>query len=185
MRALFKNSIYLVLALFVAGTAVNVSAAEEGAACVGSVTTPPEGLAEVDDPTLLQAALGETGKGKLCTGKTFVAEKPVTVYRVWDGSKSYTALGSWWSFSPPEGPRDSYQKANIICPGWSALNRMSACRLKVGAHIAVGPGQSAQCPEGLYAQSAVNQVYIPNDTRKGQVFVDNCSTPVDWPAATQ
>lgn len=145
--------------------------------------TPPEGLVEVTDNTLLTSAIDVPGKGKLCKGKVFVAEKEVTVYRVWDASKSYTLYGGWWSFSRPTGPRDQYQAANDICPEWSALDKMSTCTIKVGAHVAVGPGQSAQCNAGLLPASAINQVYIPNDSRNNVLYVENCNAGVEWPVA--
>src|SRR3954447_17762001 len=50
-------------------------------ACPGKVDT-HDGLQEVTDEALLKQALGEPGKGSLCTGKVFQAVKPVTVYRV-------------------------------------------------------------------------------------------------------
>jgi len=152
-----------------------------GTVCAGGVMPPPAGLSEVTDPALLETALGAAGQGKLCAGKVFVVEQPVTVYRVWDSAKSYTALGRWWSFELPEGPKSDYRKDNDICPAWSALNQMSSCRLKVGAKIVVGPGQSAQCKCFKYPKSAVNQVFIPNDTRNHHVDVEFCTSGVDWP----
>ena len=151
-----------------------------GPHCVG-VAPPPPGLVEVDDAPLLQAARGAPGLGGLCIGKVFLVERPVAVYRVWDGARRHTALGRWWSFSPPQGSRDDYRRANVICPAWSALDRLSACTLKPGARIVVGPGQSAECADGPYPASAVNQVYVPNDVRQGQVFVDDCSAEALWP----
>lgn|GEM_PF-3775129 len=50
--------------------------------CVGAIVTPPEGMVAASDEALLAAAIGEPGKGALCKGQVFVAEKPVTVYRV-------------------------------------------------------------------------------------------------------
>lgn len=107
----------------------------------------------------------------------------VLVYRVWDASKPYTALGGWWSLQIPQGPRDTYRHANEICPTWSALNRLSQYTLKPGTKVALGPGQSAQCSDSLrYPASAVNQVYIPNDAQHQQVFVENCQDDGNWPA---
>jgi len=156
-------------------------------ACMGTVQAPPPGLVEAQDPALLAKALGAPQQGKLCSGKVFVATQPgarVTVYRVWDASKSYTALGSWWSFDAPQGPRDAYRRANEICPAWSALNKASRCTIKPGTEIVVGPGQSAQCDASLsYPPSAVNQVYIANDAQHGQVQVDQCEDLGEWPSA--
>lgn len=150
-------------------------------ACVGDVIAPPAGMKETTDEALLASALGAPGKGALCKGKVFVAEKPVTVYRVWDKDKAYTLYGRWWSFSLPVGPRDKYQVDNDICPEWSPLNIMSSCTIKVGTKVVVGPGQSAQCTDRLLPASAVNQVYIPNDSRNNVLFVENCSAGTAWP----
>jgi hypothetical protein len=189
VRIIIKNSCAYLAFAFIAGCA-NISPIQEnfiagidGKACIGTVMTPPLGLVETDDAELLKTAQGESGQGKLCVGKVFVAEQPVTVYRVWDRSRSYTAYGSWWSLSDPQGPRDSYQKEEDICPEWSALDRMSACSLKVGAKVVIGPGQSVNCNNDLsYPPSAVNQVYIPNDSRNNKVFVENCSAGAEWPS---
>lgn len=165
-------------------TAPATSAASASAAdnCIGTVLPPSAGLHEISDNALLQAATGAPGKGALCKGKVFVADNEVTVYRVWDAAKPYTLYGSWWSFSLPAGPRDKYRLENDICPEWSALNRMSACKIKIGAKIAVGPGQSAQCASGtLLPPSPMNQVYIPNDGRNNVLYVEQCDDGADWP----
>jgi len=153
----------------------------DGNACVGAIVKPPIGLREVHDNTLLQSALGASGKGMLCAGKVFEVEQPVVVYRVWDSSKTYTLNGRWWSLNIPQGPKDRYQNANDICPEWSALDRMSQCTLKPGAHIVIGPGQSATCATGLIPASATNQVYVPNDGQKNQLYIENCTQGTTWP----
>jgi hypothetical protein len=184
-----KNSYaYFVFALIAGCTNISpiqdtTIAGIDGKACIGTIIAPPAGLVETDDTELLKTAQGESGQGKLCAGKVFVAEKPVAVYRVWDSAHSYTSYGSWWSLSDPQGPKDNYRKEEDICPEWSALDRMSACFLKIGAKVVIGPGQSVNCNNSLsYPPSAVNQVYIPNDSRNNKVFVENCSAGVDWPS---
>ncbi len=150
--------------------------------CVGNIQAPAVGLEATSDPELLQSALGQPDKGQLCMGQVFVATAPVKVYRVWDQAKSYTLYGRWWSFMLPKGPTDQYREANAICPNWSVLNQMSSCTLKVGSKIVVGPGQSADCGEGLvYPKSAVNQVYINNDSRNNVLWVENCDPGSNWP----
>lgn len=149
--------------------------------CVGDVLTPPAGMVLAEDDALLASAIGAPGKSKLCKGKVFVAEKPVTVYRVWDSAKSYTLYGNWWSFSLPKGPRNKYQVDNDICPEWSPLNIMSSCTIKVGTKVVVGPSQSAQCTASLLPASAVNQVYIPNDSRNNLLYVETCTSGAIWP----
>jgi len=153
----------------------------DGIACVGQVNPPPAGLVAADDDALLKTVLGSSGKGMLCAGKVYQATQPVTVYRVWDATKTYTLYGGWWSFNQPQGPRDRYQVENDICPEWSALDRMSSCSIKVGAKIVVGPGQSATCEQSTLPKSAANQVFIPNDSRNNVLFVENCSEGVVWP----
>jgi hypothetical protein len=188
VRILFKSSYaYLAFALIagcanISPTQENLAVGIDGKACVGTVMAPPLGLVEADDTELLQAAQGATGQGKLCAGKVFVAEKPVTVHRVWDSARPYTVYGSWWSLSDPQGPRDSYRKEEDICPEWSALDRTSTCTIKVGTRVVIGPGQSVNCKGDLsYPPSAVNQVYIPNDSQNNQVFIENCTAAAQWP----
>jgi hypothetical protein len=157
-------------------------ASMDGAACVGKIAPVPDGLKEVTDETLLQSSMGLSGKGQLCTGRVYEATKPVTVYRVWMKEKSYTQIGRWWSFQAPAGTRESYRQENEICPEWSALDMVSTCTIQVGARIVVGPGQSATCEGGLtYEKSSINQVFINNDTRQNQVYVENCTEGTPWP----
>lgn len=155
-------------------TAMPAMGPVDGVACVGSIDAVPEGAKEVVDEPLAKSAIDETGKGKLCMTRVFEVIAPIKVYRVWNSQKSYTELGKWWSFSKPAGPVDVYREQNAICPEWSDLDRVSVCELKIGSHFAVGPGQSATCAATKYEKSAVNQVFIPNDTREEKVFVDHC-----------
>ena len=161
--------------------ALALGAAAHAQSCVGEVVKPPEGLREVQDDALLASALGQPGKGALCKGKVFQADQPVTLYRVYDASKSYTLYGRWWSLEVPQGPRSQYQQQNAICPEWSPLNVVSACKLKVGSRVVIGPGQSAQCVGSSIPASAVNQVYVPNDSRHNVLFVENCTEAQAWP----
>jgi hypothetical protein len=152
-------------------------------ACPGTIEA-RDGLQEVTDEPLLKQALGAPGKGSLCTGKVYEARKAVTVYRVWNKAKAYTQLGRWWSFQRPSGPVEAYRAANAICPEWSALDVVSECRLKAGARIVVGPGQSATCEKGAFPASPTNQVFVPNDTRdpaNQKVFVEACTPGAAWP----
>ena len=181
-KILILSSILCLVSCAAPITAPPTALGVDGQACMGNVIKPPAGLKEIQDDALLNSVLAPTGKGMLCTGKVFSVEKPVIVYRVWDASKAYTAYGRWWSLNLPKGPKPAYQKANDICPSWSALDRMSQCTLKVGAHVVIGPGQSAQCEDGLYPASATNQVFVANNSAAGQVFVENCTAGEVWPA---
>jgi hypothetical protein len=153
----------------------------DGVACTGEILPPPPGLKEVKDEALLNKALGATDKGNMCAGKVYEVTGKVTVYRVWNSAKSYTALGSWWAFTPPKGPVDTFRRDYVICPEWSDLDRSSSCTLKPGAHIVIGPGQSATCRDTRFPKSATNQIYIPNDSRKNEVYVDDCTSGSPWP----
>ncbi|TKC86789.1 hypothetical protein FAZ69_19245 [Trinickia terrae] len=156
----------------------------ETAACTGSINV-PYGLVEVADDTLLKQVVQPAGKGGLCDAKVFKVAQPLTVYRVWDQANQNSQYGRWWSFNPPAGPVGTYRAANAICPEWSALNRVKQCRLKVGAEIVIGPGQSALCSNNLtYPQSATNQVFVPNDTRDPKnlkLDVGDCLADAAWP----
>ena len=134
------------------------------------------------EPPGPSATLGAAGQGKLCAGRVFEARRPLKVYRLWTEAKAYTELGGWWTLTLPSGSRDAYRQANVICPEWSALDVLSACEIKVGARFVLGPGQSARCQVGEIGGSAVNQVFLPNDTRVQRVFVENCQRLGAWPA---
>jgi hypothetical protein len=152
-------------------------------ACAGTVET-TDGLQAVDDASLLKQAVGDPGKGMLCTAKVFEAMKPIKVYRVWDKSKPGTQLGRWWSFAKPAGPVEAYRTANEICPEWSGLDIESECTLKAGSHVVVGTGQSATCAKGSYPVSPTNQVFINNDTRdpaNPKLLVEGCTAGASWP----
>jgi hypothetical protein len=155
--------------------------AQEIATCVGEIAPPLPGLEAVSDPALLAQAVAEDGKGGLCIGQVYQVTQPVTVFRVWNKDKAYTKYGRWWSFNEPTGSREEYRKANDICPSWSELNQVSHCKLKVGSHIVVGPGQSAQCKAMKLPKSPVNQVFVPNDSRNNQLFVEECTEGESWP----
>lgn len=180
------TSLYLVF-IFLAGCAGITSTTEQplsgidGIACVGKIDNPPEGLVEATDTRLLNGTLKASGDGELCAGKVFITTQPVTVYRVWNSKKDYTRYGKWWSFQFPKGPRQQYRRDNVICPSWSALDRMTTCTIKPGTKIVVGPGQSAKCKNTTYEKSAVNQVFIPNDSRKKVILVEKCTAGIDWP----
>ncbi len=156
----------------------------DGIACVGSLQQPPPGLTPVQDAALLQQALGATGAGKICAGQVFQAKQPVRLYRVWDGSKSYTKLGQWWSAELPQGPKAAYQRANAICPAWSALDQHVSCQLKPGSLVVIGNTQSADCAaDGVLEKNANQQWFVANDGRNNQYLVDNCQELGNWPTA--
>lgn len=154
------------------------------ASCAGDIVV-PYGLSEVSDDAMLKQTVQAPGKGGLCVGRVFRVQQALAVYRVWDSASPNSQYGRWWSFAPPAGPREAYRNANEICPEWSALNRVTQCRLKVGSEIVLGPGQSAQCANGkLFPPSPANQVFVPNDTRDPdhpKLVVSDCQPDVAWP----
>lgn len=157
----------------------------DGAACVGHAPSQVNGFKAVKDEDLMRYAQGITDKGGLCDSKTFKAIEPVTVYRVYDGSKPHTATGRWWSFTTPTPPKDQYRKDNAICPEWSNLDRMTVCKIKVGTVVALGTTQSATCADGTtYPKNATIQVYIPNDGKNQVILVDDCKEQGEWPSTT-
>jgi hypothetical protein len=156
------------------------SPAPTAGACPGEIHA-VAGLKEVDDPALLQQALGKSGEGKLCAGKVFEATAPITVHRVWNKSEARTLQGRWWSFERPRGPTDDYRRQNAVCPEWSPLDVVSTCRVKVGARLVVGSGQSVTCKETSFPASPVNQVFIPNDGKNNVLYVEDCSPGDPWP----
>jgi hypothetical protein len=153
----------------------------EGNRCNGEIEARQEGLVEVTDNELLEKAVRPINIGGICTGKVYQANKPVTVYRVWNKENAGSEIGRWWTFKPPTGTRENYRKDYDICKSWNALNRMTSCTIKIGAKIVVGPGQSAYCKKSgtIYPQSPFNQVYIDND--RGEPLVENCKPSIKWP----
>lgn len=147
--------------------------------CPGAIEI-PEGFVAVDDAALLARALGTPTHGGLCEGRAYEVRTAVRVYRVWDHARPASARGRWWSLTRAQGPVDRYREQNAICPEWSALDRVSVCTLRVGARVALGPGQSATCANGsTYPASATNQLYVPNDEHLG--YIVDCDEGAAWP----
>jgi hypothetical protein len=173
-----KFATYKVLAVTFFGMVTTLSGAND---CVGGLVMPPVGMVRATDDALLASAIGAPGAGQLCAGTVFQATGQVKVYRVYDSSKPYTLYQRWWTFALPVYPREKYQLDHDICPEWSPLNIMSSCTIKVGTKVVVGPSQSVQCTSTLMPASAVNMVYIPNDSRNNVTLVENCTPGTVWP----
>lgn len=151
--------------------------------CVGTITA-PEGFRVIDDAALHGQAVGAPGAGKLCEASTYEVTAPVRVYRVWNSAQTFSADGRWWTLTPPTGTREAYRTANAVCPEWSALDRVRACDLTVGTHVALGTGQSVRCEGGAtFAVSEALQLFVPNDTRATppRLFVEHCTESAPWP----
>ena len=72
--------------------------------CNGQVISTPDGMREVQDDALLKTALGEPGKGSLCTAKVFEVQQPVRLFRVYNAAQPASLYGRWWSLQVPVGP---------------------------------------------------------------------------------
>jgi hypothetical protein len=163
------------------GVAKPVGTASAGS-CAGAVDAAPSGTRPADDAELLAKALGQPEQGKLCSGQVLEAATPLVLYRVWQRDKPYTERGRWWSIDRPTGTRERYRADNAICSEWSSLDVVSRCTLRAGARLVLGPGQSARCEGGAVLEaSAVNQVYVDQDTRAGRDYFDDCETLGDFP----
>jgi hypothetical protein len=147
--------------------------------CAGSINV-PSGLTPVENPSLLNMALGAPGKGGLCLGEVFEVKKKHLVYRVYS-SNTENQFGHWWTFDKPDNvSRAEYRQVEDICTSWSELDLMVACELVLDTELALGPGQSANCPgppSMTYPASPNNQIYFAS----AQLSVAQCSTPVSWP----
>jgi len=134
--------------------------------CLGN-TEPPEQLADkfkaIEDEALLQQALGEPEKGKLCQGQVYKTEQnsEITIYRAWNSTNPNSKLGNWWAFHIPQGKVAQYRSDYEICYQWSPLDKLIQCKLAGGAKVVIGNGQSAECsPYLTYPASAEKQIYI-------------------------
>lgn len=156
----------------------------DGVACVGQAPSSMSGMQPIQDAALVAKAQMKTGAGGVCTAQAFKAEVPVKVFRVFDGTKPWSAMGGWWALTRPQGPRDAYRELNAICPSWSALDELVSCDVKPGSALVLGTTQSVECPDGkTYPKTAEIQVYMPNDTRNNQLYVENCTKLGAWPGA--
>ena len=138
----------------------------QASTCLGTVALPPEmkDLFEpVEDKTLLSLALGQPEKGGLCQGKVYQAKTTIdlTLFRSWNSTNTGSRIGKWWSLNKPTGEVSKYRHNYEICYQWSPLDKLTQCKLKAGAVIVLGTGQSAFCSDYLsYPVSGVQQIYI-------------------------
>lgn len=136
------------------------------AACLGSAALPAAVAGQFDaieDPALLQQALGEPEQGKLCQGQVYrsKADTRVAIFRAWNSTNPNSQYGQWWAFDQPSGPVAQYRADYEICYQWSPLDKLASCTLKAGTKVVVGTGQSAKCSEYLsYPVSETQQIFI-------------------------
>ncbi len=187
-----KKIAALSLSLFVAGCSTletvdapttSSPAVASALECPGTTELPAqfkEFFEAVEDPELLNKALGEPDKGGLCKGQVYVSkvELPVNFFRAWNSTNPYSEFGRWWAFGIPEGSTSQYREDYEICFQWSPLDRLVSCPLKANQKIVVGPGQSAVCSEYLsYPASSALQIYI--DNANDAFEKDECLKAVD------
>ncbi|MCB2264449.1 MAG: hypothetical protein LGR52_16155 [Candidatus Thiosymbion ectosymbiont of Robbea hypermnestra] len=145
-------------------------------ACPGSVKLAAERFAAfepIEDPALLNAALGAPKEGGLCQGQVYKVKENarVTLYRVWNSTNPESRLGKWWALDRPEGKVTEYRTDYDICYQWSPLDKLTHCEFTAGTKVVIGTGQSAECSQYLtYPSSSVQQVYLEQATES----VANC-----------
>lgn len=161
--------------------------------CIGVIDSHPEALDlitgsfDITDVNVLKNSVLPKDNGGLCMGSIFKVKKPIVVYRVWNSSDTSSLKGRWWTFDKPIGTLEDFRKDYGVCCQWGPKDTLSACTLKVGSKIVVGPGQSVDCTHAenrggdgcndtRYEISAKNQVYIHDPVNN----VENCNG-VDWP----
>jgi hypothetical protein len=106
-------------------------------------------------------AVGKEGDGRLCQAKAFRVKAALSVHRIWDGSKPESRIGRWWGLEAPRGPTADYRRAYAICSEWSAANRSVSCKVKAGAEVVLGTGQSAKCADGtVYPAASTVQMFV-------------------------
>ena len=159
-------------------TPAKATAPATAAACAGPIATPPPGLVKADEPAP-GWSIGEPGKGSLCAGQVFVAQGPVTVYRIfsasWKDSKLAGPRGAFWTLDKPTGTAATYRTVHEICKEWNDLDMLNECKIEVGARVVLGPGQSVTCDKSdtSYPRSATNQIVLVKKA-DGSVPVVDC-----------
>ncbi|MEP7122475.1 MAG: hypothetical protein ABJE95_16255 [Byssovorax sp.] len=154
-------------------------------ACAGPVATPPPGLVKADEAPP-GWSIGAPGKGSLCAGQVFVAQGPVTVYRVFSASYQTSKLagpaGAFWTLDKPSGTAANYRNVYEICKEWNDLDMLNECTIEVGAKVVLGPGQSATCDKSAtsYPRSAANQIVLVKKADGSVPVVDCKESAQEW-----
>jgi hypothetical protein len=136
------------------------SSAPAPLACPGAIPAVAD-LELAPELPIAAKALGKEGDGRLCQAKAFRVKASMTVHRVWDGAKPESRIGRWWALEAPRGTTADYRRAYAICSEWSAANRSVSCKLKAGAEVVLGTGQSAKCADGtVYPAASTLQMFV-------------------------
>lgn len=150
----------------------------DGLACVGSTPTELPGFHQQFSSLVPAESKGKTGQGKLCSGRAFVSDQEVMVYRLWDSMKN-NRFSEWWTFEAPSGTRQDYRAKYSICEHWNSLDRILACTLPLGTLVIVGTTQSAVCESGpSFEKTSALQLYIPKARKEASTW--SCRES-DWP----
>jgi hypothetical protein len=90
--------------------------------------------------------------GSVSRADIVVANQSVTIYRAYTAAPFDCAvkspageLGSWWSLTKPDLPKQGYRESVDICPAWNDLSMITTCTLAAGTVVLVGPTQSISC----------------------------------------
>ena len=169
-----RNALSFVLILTLAGcTSYPIEKGNQinGLPCAGNADLPETFAGKfeaVEDPDLLNQALGSPNQGKLCHGQVYQSKENarITLFRAWNSTNPNSKFGKWWAFQEPAGKVSTYRSEYEICYQWSPLDMLVTCTLKPQTKVVVGTGQSAVCSEYLtYPVSETKQIYIADPTQ--------------------
>ena len=89
------------------------------------------------------------GEGGICAGKIYKVTGALHVYRVTSESSFPKAFGGWWSGRKADeayATKKAWRFRNEVCTPWNpAADHHFSCKVKKGALIAIGSGQSVDC----------------------------------------
>ncbi len=124
-----------------------------------------------------------TGEGGICTGKIYKVTGALHVYRVTSESSFPKAFGGWWSGRKSDeayASKKAWRFRNEVCTPWNpSADHHFSCKVKRGAFIAIGSGQSVDCAKlnsGSEKFPATGIVQIAVDSRKDIAAAD-CTPP--------
>ena len=97
----------------------------------------------VDNPELLQSALGEPQQGKALPSQVYESTQPATVilYRAYNSTNPNSRFGELVGWAKPSGTVSEYRANYEICYQWSPLDKLVRCELKPGVQVVVGNGR--------------------------------------------
>ncbi len=148
--------------------------------CAPMIAVPPV-FERITDPARVAKILNpkwvlqKPGEGGICSGQVwhYKGPTPVTLYRLQD-TRDDGGFGYWWTLSPPAASAEDIRRDNVICPEWNSMSQVVMCQVKLGAVLAVGPGQSQTCgkePGSQYCLPASPVIQVNIDPK----FVENCT----------